>query len=590
MSFDTDLRDRMRDATRDLPELPDTLAVVKQRGAGRRMATRVGGVGGLVLALVAAAIAMSVNSGNPGVIVERPSPTEDSDLEPEPEPELETVSLEELGSPVTVSGPDGVTYGGRGTQPWTVSEDPAQAAVALSDGAVLLQRETGEAIRRLTPEGDDEILVPARDHLSLRSVGTDTSGAELALVTWRTGEARAEGWIEQLGAVDPATGSIQPLGETGGVESGLDNVDLRDGELLETGCHMQCSLWSRSLENSPEDRELLVVPDWITAGAWFRVDPAVGDEPVAYLTYETDPRDGTVLARGASIAGLEVLLPIGPAWPAIITVSPEQDALLVAAGDPASDATTYLIDNLDAATPRVRELSEPGVARFAPRPEPADSTEESTAVEHDEEVSSEQPVSPYSTLPPYSGLWDRCMRTVGSGHGDVTGDGETDRIGHGLLVGHDEMSLWICASSGEYDEIPGAGQATFFDLVDINEDGILEIFYGDTAATSLGASVAIWHEGRLAPVTDEQGNEFIMREGVTPYDEDRFEHFEFGCEGAEETRYLATAHGVPSGDGQLTVTVTRYAIVGTRAVVQFETEDTQPAPADGATMGVVEGC
>lgn len=368
MTFDTELGERLRATTRSLPDLPDTLDDVMRRGQRRRVSTRVAGVGGVVLvAVVGVVVALAFLDDPVGPIVDDPPVTPDpavtEDITPEPsEVQVGIVTPGEIEWSLLVAGPDGVTRW-RGDDSQVVHPDLAMTAIPLPDGGVLVQELTGEAILRIDLDGARREFVAPRHELRLLGAGTTADGGVVGLITWRTDDPRlADETDEHVGTVDLASGEVTDLGRSGGIQSGLDNIDLADGRLLETSCHLQCSLWRRDLDDRASVFDDVAgepeAAGWLTGGAWF------GDG-VAYLSF-SDPNhapDGPF--RALVVNGTTVQLPLGPTWPATLSVAPDASAVLVAAGDVRSDdVTTYLVDRLDSLTPRVRRLSLPGIARF----------------------------------------------------------------------------------------------------------------------------------------------------------------------------------------------------------------------------------
>lgn len=531
MTFDSDLRERLQGATRSLPELPDTFDDVRRRGRRRRVATRVAGAGGLAIIVVAgAAVAVNLSRGPATPNIDPIQPPTQQATEGATTGEGDVVAPAEVGWPILTTGADGVQWW-TDDGPRTLQDQPAVAAVALPDSMALVQAVIGDPVFIVGPEQFRQELVAARPELRLLGAGTAADGTFVGLVTWRTGDPAQE-TDEHLGTVDISSGEVTDLGVSGGIESGLDTVDLVDGQMLETGCHIQCALRERTLGEPLDDPRDPLVDGFLTAGAWF------GDD-LAYVAYEPDPADGSILSRELVVAGQRVPLPDVDGWPAVVSVAPDRSSVLVSLREPTSDAQTYLVDRLGEGTPRVRELSVFGVARFA---------------------------APDGTSPD-AAAGSPCTDAEVSA--DVTGDGQPDGIGYDDQASDDGATLWVCPEGGERAEIPGVGQVETLQVVDADRDGRSEILFGATAATSLGVMVAVWDEGRLAIVDEVEGRGLLLWRGGVD------EQFDFGCRERDGARFLVSAHAVPDGE-DLAVTWTGYRIVGSVAQVAWQDDATRP--------------
>jgi hypothetical protein len=368
MTFDTELGERLRGTTRSLPDLADTLDEVMHRGQRRRIASRVVGVGGLALVAVAGVVvALTVGSDPVGPIVDdppvTPTPAVTEDVTPEPsEVEVGIVTPGEIGWSLLVASPDGVTWWD-GTDARIIDTEVAMTAIPLAEGGVLLQRLIGDPIVRIAPDGTRRELLEARSELRLHGIGTTEDGSPVGLATWwvRQGEELSENDEQRFGTFDLTTGQVTDHRRTGLYDSGVEHVEVIGGDVLMTVCHLDCQYvqWSLGSDGEVELREPRASRgmQWIAAG-WRDGIMSInhdgftgeaGEGPLHRLVF-----DGLVLT----------FLP--GRLPTVLSMAPDHSAILLASGDPAIDATTYLVDRLDEAIPRIRQLSVPGVARFAP--------------------------------------------------------------------------------------------------------------------------------------------------------------------------------------------------------------------------------
>jgi hypothetical protein len=374
MTFDTELGDRLRAATRSLPDLPDTLDEVMHRGQRRRVASRVAGVGGLALVVVAGVVvALTFGSDTVGPIVDDPpvipTPAVTEDVTPEPsEIQVGIVTPGEIGWSLLVAGPDGVTWWD-GADARIIDTEVAMTAIPLTEGGALLQRLIGGPIVHIAPDGTRRELLQARSELRLHGIGTTEDGTPVGLATWwvRQGEELSESDEQRFGTFDLTTGQVTDQRRTGLYDSGAEHLEVVGGDVLMTVCHLDCRYVQWSLGSDGEVE--LDQPRASSEMQWIATGWRDGFMSINHDGFADEAGEGP---RHRLVFDGLVLTSLPGRLPTVVSVAPDHSAILLASGDPATDATTYIVDRLDEAIPRIRQLSVPGIARFAPFPAPHD--------------------------------------------------------------------------------------------------------------------------------------------------------------------------------------------------------------------------
>lgn len=110
---------------------------------------------------------------------------------------------------------------------------------------------------------------------------------------------------------------------------------------------------------------------------------------------------------------------------------------------------------------------------------------------------------------------------------DVDGDDLPD------LVYHDYLKrgavLGVCTARGEVDRMMGAGQTEILEIIDVEEDGRDEIFFGGNTCCVGIVSVAVFRTGKLWAIRLSDGNELLLEEGFGPHHGNPA-GFAYGCE------------------------------------------------------------
>lgn len=374
----TDLEDRLRHVTDDLPSLPDGLDEVRDRGRRRRLRTTTAGVVVALTGLVlAGTVALERFDGRPVPVVDEPtepapspdvsptgSPNEGVAPSPGPDAEAPTVAPGELPWDVVTYGSDGVVQWVDGSRSVLTTEETERVAWVGGVGAVAQARRGAPIV--LLGAGDGDELVGARRDLLLWTAGEGPDGRPIVLVTWTRPAVELDFEI-LLGMVDVQTRELAEIGIVGNREDGPDAFAIADGELYVAYCHMQCGIASAPLTPRGERREL-VLADW-------RAGVAVAGDVLATVAFDFDPEAGMPYAARLALHDArtgdlttEVPLPDPEGWEVDVSLSPDGSAALVVLGSPDDGAIrTYLVDGLPD-TPRVRRLSVDGGAQFTGAP------------------------------------------------------------------------------------------------------------------------------------------------------------------------------------------------------------------------------
>lgn len=111
---------------------------------------------------------------------------------------------------------------------------------------------------------------------------------------------------------------------------------------------------------------------------------------------------------------------------------------------------------------------------------------------------------------------------------DVDGDSREDYVFHTWVKGRALLS--VCTARGRNDSRPGLGQAEMLQIIDVNDDGRDEIFFGSNTCCMGELRIAVFIRGGLRLIRDSQTRgPLAMRQGI-----DIESHHEiglaFGCE------------------------------------------------------------
>lgn len=166
--------------------------------------------------------------------------------------------------------------------------------------------------------------------------------------------------------------------------------------------------------------------------------------------------------------------------------------------------------------------------------------------------------------------------------GDIDGNGVDDLAVH---VHAERAVVRVCLDDGTVEG--GLGMAETLELVDVDRDGQVVVYYGATTGHAEGGHLAVWHDGQLRQITRHDGSPLLLeRGGAGTFDDDAgtwSEYHGWGCDDLDDdgARELVTAHTVESGDGYQTA-FTGYTLNGATAVEKLQTTRRESAPIDQA--------
>ncbi|MDQ3877767.1 MAG: hypothetical protein M3290_05385 [Actinomycetota bacterium] len=97
---------------------------------------------------------------------------------------------------------------------------------------------------------------------------------------------------------------------------------------------------------------------------------------------------------------------------------------------------------------------------------------------------------------------------------DVDGDGITDAVYLDFMDDH--AVLGVCTGSGISDSIPSEGQGEVLQIIDVDQDGKDEVFFGGTSIGASIDSIAEFVGGSIVRVRRSDGAPIIVVEGLDP--------------------------------------------------------------------------
>jgi len=144
-----------------------------------------------------------------------------------------------------------------------------------------------------------------------------------------------------------------------------------------------------------------------------------------------------------------------------------------------------------------------------------------------------QPVSKLATTP----RGDDSCKSKKTLFAHVDDDRLRDRVYHDWI--RKGAALGVCTGDRRTDQRPGAGMSELLRIIDVQNDGRDEIFFGGTSILTRFYDVVVFRKGKLRQVLRPKGEPLSLIEGTV--DEGRGKAF--GCRKStgEETRKLVKA-------------------------------------------------